>query len=733
MRLANVDPLDHFIDNGWRESRRPNLFFDPAFYLRENPHLRELGVNPFFHYLTIGRHEGLRPNPVGWRAYPKMEAPSDGDWARVTAASDASRARCVVIMPVYKGYDETLAAIHAILNAAQRVPYALHVVDDRSPEPALSKTLAELASRGLFSLEVNAENLGFVKSVNAALRRFPDQTVVLMNTDAKVSGDWLDRMTAHADRDPTIATVTPFSNNATIFSYPLLNENNAIEMEVDLAAMDRIAAEANRGRSSEVPVGVGFCLLISVAARKAVGIFDEEAFGRGYGEESDFCMRAAKAGLRNVLAEDVFVYHLGQVSFGPSVGDEPPGQKALVAKHPDYPEHVRQHLRADPTELGRIRLDLGRLAASAGRTPTILVYHALTGGILTHVQLEIQRLLAANAGVILVRVGAGDRWNVEVTSGAAVQPFTPNLRAMAFGQFKEHLADFFRWLDPGLIHIHSFVGFDWNATVAFMELVRATGAPYRFTLHDYSVVCHRNDLVLTSNRYCGLANLETCRLCVATDPAYPEAIEPAVLRDTYARFLEGAEQVQAPSRDIADRLHRAGARYAIDVVPHAEEKVVAPPIAPATDPSLVTIVALGALGAHKGSRIILSLARDAKTRDLPIRYFIVGYSDVADDLLDAGVVETGRFSNAQEAMEIAASLSPDLIFLPSIWPETWSYTLSLAFALRVPPVVFDIGAPADRIRQEGFGDVLPYELINDIKALNDRLIGVAHSTRGRIA
>ena len=53
------------------------------------------------------------------------------------------------------------------------------------------------------------------------------------------------------------------------------------------------------------------------AAAESLGFFDEAAFGRGYGEENDFCRRAALAGWRNVLCEDAFVVHRGGQSFGP--------------------------------------------------------------------------------------------------------------------------------------------------------------------------------------------------------------------------------------------------------------------------------------------------------------------------------------------------------------------------------------------------------------------------------
>ena len=56
-----------------------------------------------------------------------------------------------------------------------------------------------------------------------------------------------------------------------------------------------------------------------------------------------------------------------------------------------------------------------------------------------------------------------------------------------------------------------------------------------------------------------------------------------------------------------------------------------------------------------------------------------------------------------------------------MWPETYSYALSIALRNRIFPVCFDIGAPARRIRHAGFGRVLPYELVFDPRKLNDRL------------
>ena len=729
VREAGLDPLKHFLEHGWRERRDPHPLFDNFYYLNRNRDVASARLNPFYHYLTIGRAERRRANPVGAELYPPMRAPAD--WSRAVPATDVAGADWIVVIPVYRGYDETMAAVHAVLSAPQRVRFALHLVNDRSPDAELVAALERLAGQSLFSYEVNAQNLGFVKTCNRALRAFADKEVVLLNADALVFGDWLDRMVAHARRDPTIATITPLSNNATICSYPSVNANNLIEPEVDAAALDRLAATTNAGRVSDVPTGVGFCFFMSRASRRAIGLFDEEAFGRGYGEENDFCLRAAKAGFRNVLAEDIFTYHRGEVSFVDIAASEyAPGQKALQRKHPDYLARVGQHLRADPGLFGRMRLDLRRLARFAGPRTMVIVSHALAGGIVTHIQHLEARLRDEGIAVVHLRVGVKDRWSVEVASDDPDAPFLPNLPPTSIHQVGDLLAEFIGWLAPLAIHLHSLVGFDWRATGALFDLVRAVGAPYYFTLHDYSVVCHRNDLVLTNGRYCGLPAVDVCRLCVAGDRSYPEALDPAVRRTCYDAFLRGARAVFAPSNDIAERLRAAGAGYAVIVRPHEESEMAVPRLAgPSSDAAIVEVVTVGAIGVHKGSRVLLSLARDAKARKLPIRFHLVGYSDVTEELKGAGVVETGRYRDDAEAAGRVAALRPSCILLPSIWPETFCYTLSMAFRLGVPPVVFDLGAQAERVTRAGFGFVLPTTALDDIGGLNDRLLALQIAAR----
>ena len=63
-----------------------------------------------------------------------------------------------------------------------------------------------------------------------------------------------------------------------------------------------------------------------------------------------------------------------------------------------------------------------------------------------------------------------------------------------------------------------------------------------------------------------------------------------------------------------------------------------------------------------------------------------------------------------------------MAFLPSIWPETYCYTLSVAALANLFPVVFDLGAQAERIQEWGWGLCLSVNMNDDGTAINDTLL-----------
>ena len=296
--------------------------------------------------------------PRNWlqRLLPRSSAPSP------TPAYDPT---VEIVVPVYGNLDMVQRCVRSVLAATGSAAWHMTLIDDASPGPEVRPWLRQFAIEhpGVTVLE-NARNLGFVQTVNLGMRLGGRRDVILLNSDTQVANDWLDRLRAAALAQPAVGTVTPFSNNATICSYPQFCADNPLPPGQDTAAMDRACAAANRGQAVEIPTAVGFCMYIRRACLDQVGEFDAANFGKGYGEENDFCLRASALGWKHLHALDVFVYHEGGASFKESrVALQANALAAIRRLHPGYEEMIREFVQKDPARPYREAIDRARAGA----------------------------------------------------------------------------------------------------------------------------------------------------------------------------------------------------------------------------------------------------------------------------------------------------------------------------------------------------------------------------------
>jgi len=221
---AGLDPLLHYLQFGGVEGRSPSASFDGTYYLRSNPDIAEARVNPLIHYLSFGRLEGravqLPSVASEWNAsdgaVPLATLPKDEEWASIEVRPALHAADIDVIVPVYKGRAETLRCLFSVLASKNITPYELVVINDASPDHELTADLKQLAARYRFTLLDNETNCGFVHTVNLGMALHGDRDVVLLNSDAEVYGDWLDRLYRASRRHHRTGKVTTLSNNATL-------------------------------------------------------------------------------------------------------------------------------------------------------------------------------------------------------------------------------------------------------------------------------------------------------------------------------------------------------------------------------------------------------------------------------------------------------------------------------------------------------------------------------------
>ncbi|WP_028634726.1 glycosyltransferase family 2 protein [Pseudomonas parafulva] len=274
-----------------------------------------------------------------------------------------------VLIPVYNGFNETLECINSALNARKfnRTSHRLVVIDDASPVPALSKALKVLASKGKITLVTNAVNLGFIRSINRAMALSPNKDVVWLNADTRVHGNWLDRLREVAYSDATIASVTPFTNNGELMSFPISRVSHAMPSAKEQAELDTLAKRCDSA-PVEIETGCGFCLYIKRAALDEAGYLDEVHLARGYGEETDWCLRARNLGWRHMGATNVFVAHQGGISFGAEKTLRVAHNNAILRKrYPDAPARYNRFCLHDPIKPARQALQRARLAKNAIR------------------------------------------------------------------------------------------------------------------------------------------------------------------------------------------------------------------------------------------------------------------------------------------------------------------------------------------------------------------------------
>jgi len=612
-----------------------------------------------------------------------------------------------VIVPVYRGRAETLACLDSVLTSGDSIAHRVVVIDDASPEPELSDALRSLADAGRIIYLHNEQNLGFVGSANRGLALSADADAVLLNADTVVPEKFLDRLYRAAYADATIATATPLSNNATICSLPHPPGTEDAPYGLEFSDIDALVREANAGVVRDIPTAHGFCMFIKRAALDDIGHLDAETFGSGYGEENDFSLRALERGWRNVCAADVYLAHKGAISFaGSRQALIAANVKKVEARYPYYHDFVADFLRTDP--LHDVRNNVQKAVWRRSGRIVLFVTLSLEGGAVRHVDDMMARL--ADEGFLVLALATGRdhdgrkmpvvrRWDSEEALGYP-QP----------APIGEALADILD-LAPMFIHVQHLL----DLPDGVGEFVRDCGIPYAVTLHDFFYGCPRVTLLDGGGFYCGIPPAQKCTSCVRESGAHAglhRSLEPfsgtgEVWRGKWGPLLHDAFQVIAPSQDTADRYAALFPGLRVDVKPH-----FAPPEAAAPRRAEVRGVGLrvavpGAIGPQKGARQLVDLARHCSRWENDITLVIVGRTDRDTELEAFDNVSLAGPYKPGEANDALCRAGARVALFLSIFPETYSYTLSEALEAGMIPVAYDFGAIAERLRALDVGVLVP--------------------------
>ena len=588
-----------------------------------------------------------------------------------------------VIIPVYDGFEETTRCINSVLNNKNATRFNLLVIEDCSPSPAIKSYLQELSKKGLIELLVNEQNRGFVRTANRGMSLHPDRNVLLLNSDTEVANDWLDRLVKHAESDSHIATITPFSNNAEICSFPRYCQPNPLFLGLSVDDIDAVFSSLPACQV-DVPTGVGFCMFIRREALNDVGMFDEKAFGLGYGEENDFCMRASALGWRHVTCTNVFVFHDGGVSFSTEKKERLQNAMAVLdRKYPAYHRMIHDHVQKDPARSFRVLAQLKILVASR-KEKYLFIAHGLGGGVTEHLQ-ELADCISVDVDCLFLKPSEGGF----VELGSHHSEYHWSLHFDLNNEY-QGLLDLLGWFGVSRIHFHHVMGVPGEA----LSLADDLAVPFDVTLHDYYFV--NSNPTLTNRQGVFAEDVESRDAVCAESYPLPHRIDAAEWRRRYTALLSKADRILAPSQRCKAVYLEYFTDLDIEVAYHPEWELSHPymhPVVPRiTACDKLKVLVIGAISREKGADIFERTAthRDPLNR---LEYHLLGY---AYRPLAPEVVQHGAYADVN-LDRLIAQLEPHIVWFPAQWHETYSYTLSAALRSGLPILASDIGSFPERL------------------------------------
>lgn len=610
--------------------------------------------------------------------------------------------KITIILPVFNAFD-LLPEVLARVVTNTDVPWRLLLIEDCSTDPDVRPWLRQwvahqkLAVKGQIELLENEENLGFIRSVNRGLQcaiAFGDH-VVLLNSDAFVPKCWAGRLLAPICADASVASTTPMSNDAEIFSVPGMCQATTLQSGQG-EALDKVALRIPAPPGTvEVPTGVGFCMAMNIAFLKKIPKLDT-VFGRGYGEEVDWCQKVRAIGGRHVAVPNLFVEHRGGTSFGCLE------KQALIAKHnsiiatrhPNFDLDVQRFVKSDPLITPRMILAVAWAAGQAGeRLLPIYLAHSLGGGADLYLERRMQKDWKVNAvPSIVLRVGGTSRLQVEVVCGetrckAALDAFSDLEHLLA--PVKRRRITYSCGVgdcDPISLPEH------------LVSLKSSRKCQIELLVHDYFMVSPAYTLLNEDGVFTGPID-------AARDP---HRGDKSLFRwqQSWRGLIAEADRLivfSQSSRDLILATYPA-ARRKVLLCPHDLLVDVSKLPAALTQQKRVVAV-LGNIGFHKGAEVLCELGPLlAEQKDISL--MVLGEVDpmykLPKNIYVYGTYDPKSLGDLARWYQITDWL------IPSIWPETFSYTTHEALATGLPTYAFDIGAQGDAVARRKNGHAVPY-------------------------
>lgn len=568
---------------------------------------------------------------------------------------------------------------------------------------------------------------GFVASVNRGMAE-SSRDVVLLNSDTRVTARWTEKLAEAVYSAPDIATATPFANHGTLCSLPRPFVENALPAGFDEDALAAIVERVAAPAYPSLPTGVGAFLYIRRQVLADLGLFDEAAFGEGYGEEVDFCLRASRAGWRHVLDDRTFIFHEGGRSFGRRrAARVRQAHRVIARREPGYLAAVGAFMKTDPLRQVRDRV-LAALAPAAPRPartpagtdarPVVHLVHGWPPWAQGGTELYAAWLAALQAETrpvaVYARIADPDRVHGEpieyLDRGVRVRlvannfvernPLTKHaLRSRVLdADFRSFLAE----TQPAIVHVHHLSGH----AASLMAVAARSGARIVYQSQDWWPACARINFWHRDGYVCDGPTPRRCSQCLPmTERPGAAVLNPALhaLRARLTRAaLAHADVYVMGSRFMADTGRSLGffaPGRPVHVLPYAVPNAGAPANSASARPLLpprpVQFGYLGAWMPHKG----LDVAIQAFAGIAPDDALLHVWGSSGDAAYGARILDLASRTPAARLHGVLPEYDKldrlrglDVLLVPSVGWESFGIVAREAMAEGVPVIASDQSA-----------------------------------------
>lgn len=643
-----------------------------------------------------------------------------------------------IIIPIYNALDYLKLAVQSVLQKDAGHPFHLYLINDCSPDPEISKYLKTITDKRVTVLE-NAENLGFSGTCNRGMQ-LSKSDVILLNSDTEVTEGWLGKIVACAYSHPKIGTVSPHTNSgAGLLNIPdFYQRSNPLPEGYDLDNWARVYNEISLYSYPRSLTNVGYCLFIKRDLLNQIGYLDKETFGRGYGEETDLCLRAHEAGWLNVNDDSSFIQHEGKSASFTSAEAEV--KRETLVKHAEevinkrYP-YVRkwldEKLEEGPTTPMHKNWWFHQDFFSSKKRIMHVVYNpvdvqwggieVLTKQITSQIDEFDHYIVHINKDSIdITRVW--ENWDKKKTLSIP-GPFRIDAYKLENPKLTNAFEEVVKLINPGIVHFQSV----HKLPVDILSVPRKLNRFSIVTIHDFSLFCPAYWDVDAKG---GIQN-SINRICERFSDAKIVEKEKAYYtkRDTLVREnLAHIDAIVAPSAFVKDLLLQdyPEFKHSIQLI---ENGIAKQPQKSAAEKSKkiekLTIGFVGTGSKLKGADIFLEIIKQDKSEQFNWKF--IGPL-VDEDLKN----EYSKISNITivgeyKSEELYTHLDDvDIVLMPSKVAETYSLILSEILTQGIHVISSDIGAIPYRLKEQKVGE--SYSLRNYHEEVWKRLQYLAKNT-----